>query len=405
MTDRKKPEILSPAGNPEKFRFAIDYGADAVYCALERFGMRRAADNFTKETLASAIDYAHARGRKVYLTVNVMPHEGEFDQLPRFIAEADELKPDAYIVSDPGVMDCIKANAKDPELHLSTQASTVNAAACRFWHRQGVKRIVLARELSLAEIKSIRKSIPEDLELEAFVHGAMCVSYSGRCLLSNYFAGRDANGGACAQPCRWKYYVHEEKRPEDVISAEQDEYGTYLFSSKDLCMVEHIGALAEAGLDSLKIEGRVKSAYYTAAVTNAYRMALDDYYAGKPFNPAYRAEVESVSHREYATGYFYGNPHENANIVSNNIYLKDRAFLAVVKDYDEKTGLALCEQFNKMQVGDKANLLSPGTTGRDITVEELFDKNGQPISDTKHPRMEFYLKIENAKAGDLIRGI
>lgn len=405
MTDRKKPEILSPAGNPEKFRFAIDYGADAVYCALERFGMRRAADNFTKETLASAIDYAHARGRKVYLTVNVMPHEGEFNQLPRFIAEADELKPDAYIVSDPGVMDCIKANAKDPELHLSTQASTVNAAACRFWHRQGVKRIVLARELSLAEIKAIRKSIPEDLELEAFVHGAMCVSYSGRCLLSNYFAGRDANGGACAQPCRWKYYVHEEKRPEDVISAEQDEYGTYLFSSKDLCMVEHIGALAEAGLDSLKIEGRVKSAYYTAAVTNAYRMALDDYYAGKPFNPAYRAEVESVSHREYATGYFYGNPHENANIVGNNIYLKDRAFLAVVKDYDEKTGLALCEQFNKMQVGDKANLLSPGTTGRDITVEALFDKNGQPISDTKHPRMEFYLKIENAKAGDLIRGI
>ena len=405
MTERKKPEILSPAGNPEKFRFAIDYGAYAVYCALERFGMRRAADNFTKETLASAIDYAHARGRKVYLTVNVMPHEGEFDQLPRFIAEADELKPDAYIVSDPGVMDCIKANAKDPELHLSTQASTVNAAACRFWHRQGVKRIVLARELSLAEIKAIRKSIPEDLELEAFVHGAMCVSYSGRCLLSNYFAGRDANGGACAQPCRWKYYVHEEKRPEDVISAEQDEYGTYLFSSKDLCMVEHIGALAEAGLDSLKIEGRVKSAYYTAAVTNAYRMALDDYYAGKPFNPAYRAEVESVSHREYATGYFYGNPHENANIVGNNIYLKDRAFLAVVKDYDEKTGLALCEQFNKMQVGDKANLLSPGTTGRDITVEALFDKNGQPISDTKHPRMEFYLKIENAKAGDLIRGI
>lgn len=405
MTDRKKPEILSPAGNPEKFRFAIDYGADAVYCALERFGMRRAADNFTKETLASAIDYAHARGRKVYLTVNVMPHEGEFDQLPRFIAEADELKPDAYIVSDPGVMDCIKANAKNPELHLSTQASTVNAAACRFWYRQGVKRIVLARELSLAEIKVIRGSIPEDLELEAFVHGAMCVSYSGRCLLSNYFAGRDANGGACAQPCRWKYYVHEEKRPEDVISAEQDEYGTYLFSSKDLCMVEHIGALAEAGLDSLKIEGRVKSAYYTAAVTNAYRMALDDYYAGKPFNPAYRAEVESVSHREYATGYFYGNPHENANIVGNNIYLKDRAFLAVVKDYDETTGLALCEQFNKMQIGDKANLLSPGTTGRDITVEALFDKNGQPISDTKHPRMEFYLKIENAKAGDLIRGI
>lgn len=405
MNNRKKPEILSPAGNPEKLRFAVDYGADAVYCALERFGMRRAADNFTKESLASAIAYAHEKGKKVYLTVNVMPHEGEFGDLPHFIAEADELKPDAYIVSDPGVMDCIKANAKDPELHLSTQASTVNAAACRFWHRQGVKRIVLARELSLAEIKAIRKNIPEELELEAFVHGAMCVSYSGRCLLSNYFAGRDANGGACAQPCRWKYYVHEEKRPEDVISAEQDAYGTYLFSSKDLCMIDHIGELAEAGLDSLKIEGRVKSAYYTAAVTNAYRMALDDYYDGKPFNPAYMAEVESVSHREYATGYFYGNPHENANIVGNNVYLKDRAFLAVVKDYNPETGLALCEQFNKMQIGDKANLLSPGTIGRDITVTELFDKDGNPIGDTKHPRMPFYLRVENAKAGDLIRGL
>ena len=405
MIDRRKPEILSPAGNPDKFRFAVDYGADAVYCALERFGMRRAADNFTKESLATAIDYAHSKGRKVYLTVNVMPHEGEFGDLPRFIAEADELKPDAYIVSDPGVMDCVKANAKDPELHLSTQASTVNAAACRFWHRLGVKRIVLARELSLAEIKAIRQNIPEELELEAFVHGAMCVSYSGRCLLSNYFAGRDANGGACAQPCRWKYYVHEEKRPEDVISAEQDEYGTYLFSSKDLCMIDHIGDLVEAGLDSLKIEGRVKSAYYTAAVTNAYRMALDDYYEGKPFNPAYMAEVESVSHREYATGYFYGNPHENANIVGNNLYLKDRAFLAVVKDYNPETGLALCEQFNKMQIGDKVNLLSPGTTGRDITVAELFDKDENPISDTKHPRMPFYLRVENAKAGDLIRGL
>ena len=405
MNNRKKPEILSPAGNPEKLRFAVDYGADAVYCALERFGMRRAADNFTKESLASAIAYAHEKGKKVYLTVNVMPHEGEFGDLPRFIAEADELKPDAYIVSDPGVMDCIKANAKDPELHLSTQTSTVNAAACRFWHRQGVKRIVLARELSLAEIKAIRKNIPEELELEAFIHGAMCVSYSGRCLLSNYFAGRDANGGACAQPCRWKYYVHEEKRPEDVISAEQDAYGTYLFSSKDLCMIDHIGELAEAGLDSLKIEGRVKSAYYTAAVTNAYRMALDDYYDGKPFNPAYMAEVESVSHREYATGYFYGNPHENANIVGNNVYLKDRAFLAVVKDYNPETGLALCEQFNKMQIGDKANLLSPGTTGRDITVTELFDKDGNPIGDTKHPRMPFYLRVEDAKAGDLIRGL
>jgi len=404
MLTTKKPEILSPAGNPEKLRFAIDYGADAVYCALDRFGMRRAADNFTPESLAEAIDYAHARGRKVYLTVNVMPHEYDLDDLPRFIQVADELRPDAYIVSDPGVMDLLKQYAKDPEIHLSTQMSTVNSAACKFWYRQGVKRIVLARELSLEEIKRIRASIPDDLELEAFVHGAMCVSYSGRCLLSNYFAGRDANGGACAQPCRWKYFVHEEKRPDDVISAEQDEYGTYLFSSRDLCMVDHIGDLVDAGIDSFKIEGRVKSAYYTAAVTNAYRMALDDYFAGKPFDPAYKNEVESVSHREYATGYFYSNPHEHANIVSENLYLKDRAFLAVVKEFDPVTKLARCEQFNKMAVGDTANLLSPGTVGRDVAVAELFDAQGEPIADTKHPRMEFLMRVDCAKAGDILRG-
>ena len=405
MSTFQKPEILSPAGNPQKLRFAIDYGADAVYCALDRFGMRKAADNFTPETLANAIAYAHARGRKVYLTVNVMPHEYDLGDLPRFIEIADSLHPDAYIVSDPGVMDLLKSHAQNPEIHLSTQASTVNSAACKFWYRQGVKRIVLARELSLREIRQIRASIPDDLELEAFVHGAMCVSYSGRCLLSNYFAGRDANGGACAQPCRWKYFVHEEKRPEDVISAEQDEYGTYLFSSRDLCMIEHVGDLIDAGINSFKIEGRVKSAYYTAAVTNAYRMALDGYLAGKPFDPAYKNEVESVSHREYATGYFYSDPHENANVVSDNIYLKDRAFLAVVKDFDPDTRLARCEQFNKMSVGETANLLSPGTVGRNVTVTELFDAHGEPITDTKHPRMEFFMRIDRAQAGDILRGV
>lgn len=402
---KQKPELLSPAGNPEKLRFAVDYGADAVYCALNRFGMRRAADNFSTEELADAISYAHARGKKVYLTVNVMPHERDLSDLPRFIEQADELHPDAYIFSDPGMLELLKKHAKNPELHLSTQASTVNSAACNFWYRQGVKRIVLARELTLAEISSIRKAIPDDLELEAFVHGAMCVSYSGRCLLSNYFAGRDANSGGCAQPCRWKYFVHEEKRPDDVITAEQDENGTYLFSSRDTCMVEHVKELVEAGIDSFKIEGRVKSAYYTAAVTNAYRMAIDDFFAGVPVNPAYRAETESVSHREYFTGYYFDSPHEHANIVSDNLYLKDRAFLAVVKEFDETTGLARCEQFNKMQIGDKANLLSPGTTGRDIAIRELFDSNMQPISDTKHPRMEFYLRMDHAKAGDLIRGL
>ncbi len=405
MNKQRVPEILSPAGSLEKLHFAVDYGADAVYLALEKFGMRRAAGNFTVEQLRQGIAYAHGRGRKVYLTVNVMPHETDLAFLPDFLRQAGELAPDAFIVSDPGVLDLIRTYVENPTLHLSTQASTVNSAACRFWYRQGVKRIVLARELTLAEIRMIRAEVPEDLELEAFVHGAMCVSYSGRCLLSNYFAGRDANGGACAQPCRWKYELHEVKRPWDVITAEQEESGTYLFSSKDLCMIEHLSELCEAGLDSFKIEGRVKSAYYTAAVTNAYRMALDACLAGRPFDRAFLAEVESVSHREYGTGYFFQPPSENANIVSDNLYLKDRAFLCVVDSFDEETKLAKCTQYNKMQIGDSANLLSPQTTGRPITVEELFDLDGNPIPDTRHPRMQFLLRIDHAKPGDILRGI
>lgn len=399
------PELLSPAGSLEKLRFAVHYGADAVYCALERFGMRRASENFTPETLREGIAFARERGRKVYLTVNVMPHEGELEELRTTLREISDTPPDAFIVSDPGVIDILRECIPEAVLHLSTQASTVNSAACRFWYRQGIKRIVLARELSLAEIKRIRDGIPDDLELEVFVHGAMCVSYSGRCLLSNYFAGRDANGGNCAQPCRWKYFLHEDKRPNDLLSAEQDETGTYLFSSRDLCMIEHLGELIDAGVDSFKIEGRVKSAYYTAAITNAYRIALDDVLAGKPFDPALRAETESVSHREYGTGFFYSSPSEGANLVSDNLYLKDRAFLAIVEDYDPETGLARCTQYNKMLVGDKANLLSPGTTGREITIGELFDEQGEPIGDTRHPRMPFFLRIDCAKPGDLIRGI
>ena len=402
---REKPEILSPAGNPEKLRFAVDYGADAVYLGMKKYGMRSASENFSPEELAEGIAYAHARGAKVYVTTNVMPRQGDLEELPAFFRSFDGIVPDAFIVSDPGVMDLLRQTIPDAVIHLSTQTSTVNAATCRFWYRQGIRRIVLARELSLAEIKAIRKEIPDDLELETFVHGAMCVSYSGRCLLSNYYTNRNANEGKCAQPCRWKYYVKEEKRGDDILTAEQTEEGTYLFSSKDLRMVDHLAELVEAGISCFKIEGRVKSAYYTAAVTNAYRMALNDVCAGKPFNPALLAETESVSHREYGTGYFFSSPLEDANIVSDNLYLKDRAFLAVVRGYDPETGLARCEQFNKMLPGDRANLLSPGTTGRDFTVGELFDAEMQPIPDTRHPRMTFYLRIENAKPGDLIRGV
>lgn len=400
----RKPEILSPAGNIEKLRFAVDYGADAVYLGMKKFGMRSAPENFSPEELVSGLDYARKRGAKVYVTTNVMPRQADLAELPEFFGVLNEIKPDAFIVSDPGVMDLLKQYVQDPVIHLSTQTSTVNAAACRFWYKQGVKRIVLARELSLAEIKAIKADIPDELELEAFVHGAMCVSYSGRCLLSNYYTDRNANEGKCAQPCRWKYYLKEEKRGDDILTAEQDEEGTYVFSSKDLRMVDHIGELVEAGLSCFKIEGRVKSAYYTAAVTNAYRMALDDYFAGKPFDPALLAETESVSHREYGTGYFFSSPATDANIVKDNLYLKDRAFLGVVKEYDPKTKLALCEQYNKMCLGDMANLLSPKTTGKDFTVTELFDAEMQPIPDTRHPRMAFYLRIDGAKPGDLIRG-
>lgn len=401
----RKPEILSPAGNPEKLRFAVDYGADAVYLGMKKYGMRSASENFSPEELAQGIAYAHARGAKVYVTANVMPRQSDVAELPAFFDSIRETLPDAFIVSDPGIMDLLRQSFPDAPIHLSTQTSTVNAATCRFWYRQGVRRIVLARELSLAEIRSIRSEIPDDLELETFVHGAMCVSYSGRCLLSNYYTGRNANEGKCAQPCRWKYYVKEEKRGEDILTAEQTEEGTFLFSSKDLRMVDHLAELVEAGISCFKIEGRVKSAYYTAAVTNAYRMALDDVLAGRPFNPALLAETESVSHREYGTGYFFASPMEQANIVSDNLYLKDRAFLAVVRRYDPETKLAECEQYNKMLLGDRANLLSPGTTGRDITIGELFDAEMQPIEDTRHPRMTFFLRIDGAKPGDLIRGL
>ena len=401
---RPKPEILSPAGNPEKLRFAVDYGADAVYCALRKFGMRGASENFTPDELVSSVEYAHSKGVRVYLTMNTMPRDDEFSLLPDFIRAAEAARTDAYIVSDPGVMDYLHRYASNPEIHLSTQTSTVNSATCLFWHRLGIKRIVLARELSLSEIRAIREQVPDTLELEAFIHGAMCVSYSGRCLLSNYFAGRNANGGCCAQPCRWKYFIHEEKRPEDILTAEQTEEGTYLFSSRDLCMIEHVPALCEAGLNALKIEGRVKSAYYTAAVTNAYRMATDAWADGRPFDPAWKAETESVSHREYGTGYFFHSPSESAQIVSDNLYLKDRAFLAVVHSFDAERHLAFCEQYNKMSVGETVNLLSPGTTGRDLVVDGLLNEDMEPIPDTRHPRMRFFMPVDCAKPGDIIRG-
>lgn len=400
----ERPEILSPAGNPEKLRFAVDYGADAVYCALKKFGMRASSDNFDPDEFADGVRYAHSKGAKVYLTLNTMPPDSRLKELPAVLDSISSSLPDAFIVSDPGVMTVLRENVKDAVIHLSTQASTVNSEGCKFWYRNGVSRIVLARELSLADIRDIRKNIPDELELEAFVHGAMCISYSGRCLLSNYFTGRNANEGRCAQPCRWHYFFTEEKRPGDHLSTEQHDEGTYIFSSRDTCMIEHIDDLAECGISSFKIEGRMKSAYYTACVTNAYKKALNDYYASKPFDTSLLDEVEGVSHREYHTGFYYDNLCDTPNTVKEPGYLCEKPFYCYVMDYDEKTKTAKCFQKNKMFAHSDYQLLSPGTCGRDIRIEEIYDEEMQEIDSTPHPKSVFYIKLEGAKPGDIIRG-
>jgi len=400
---RTKPELLSPAGNLEKLKFAVDYGADAVYCALKEYGMRAASDNFTPDELREALAYCRKRGRKLYLALNTMPSELKIRSLPALLESIADCVPDAFIVSDPGVMSVLRSVFPGAVIHLSTQASTVNAEGCRFWCNNGVKRIVLARELTLKDIKAIRALAPKELELEAFVHGAMCISYSGRCLLSNHFTGRNANEGMCAQPCRWKYYLREEKRPDEVITAEQYSEGTYVFSSKDLCMLEHIGDLCDSGLDSFKIEGRMKSAYYAACVTNAYRCAIDCYFDGKPFDNALMREVEGVSHREYYTGFYYDDPSENPVTVSAPGYICEKPFYCTVSEYDSEMSLALCAQKNKMYSFSKAELLSPGKTGRVIEIGQIFDENMEPIESTPHPKQKFFIKIEGAKPGDIIR--
>lgn len=395
MTERV--ELLSPAGNLEKLRFAVDYGADAVYCAPERFGMRAAAGNFTSEALAEGADYAHRRGAKLYVTLNTMPRDSEMARSPSCVAALRDAGADASSWPDAG------RGGGRPQRLPAGGAASVHAGVGRqrgrrrFWYRQGFRRIVLARELTLEEIYFIRRNTPDELELEVFVHGAMCVAYSGRCLLSSYYTSRSANEGRCTQPCRWKYRVAEEKRPEDILRAEQDENGSYLFSSRDLCMIEHLGELADAGADAFKIEGRMKSAYYAAAVTNAYRLAYENARAGRPFNPLHRREVESVSHREYGTGFYYEPPSQNANICRTNEYIRDRAFLCTVTGYDERTRLARCVQRNKLCRGDRAQLLTPGAVGRDIATDELFDETGAPIEATPHPGQVFYLRCPGAK--------
>ena len=406
----KRPEILSPAGNLEKMKAAILYGADAVYLAGKLFGMRAAADNFSVEELYEAVEYAHARGVKVYLTLNTMPRENEYPILRNYLLELAPIGIDAMIIGDIGVMALVREVLPEMEIHVSTQANSVSSAACLAWMALGAKRVVLARELKLDEIKAIRAAIPEALEIECFVHGSMCVSWSGRCLLSGHMVGRDANRGMCAQPCRWNYTIRgyeieEEKRPGYAMPVEEINGETFIMSSKDTCTIEHIPELIEAGINSFKIEGRMKSAYYTAVVTNVYRMAIDKYFLGSfEYDPAWYRELLSVSHREYATGYYFNDPHEEANTAENTGYIREKAYLGVVLEYNSDTGEAFMGQRNKMTINDKIEVITPGRIGRSVEVLALYDENRNPIEATSHPYMKFYMKVsEPLKSGDIIR--
>lgn len=412
-SDRPAPELLSPAGNFEKMEAAIRYGANAVYLAGHAFGMRSAADNFSDEELAAAIAYAHKRGVRVYVTVNTAPRDAEYPALAAYLRRLGELAPDALIVADIGVFSLCRELIPEMELHVSTQANSVSAADVRAWGRLGAKRVVLSRELTLEEIRAIRAAVPQGTELECFIHGSMCISYSGRCLLSNYLCGRDANHGACAQPCRWEYKIRptsyeliERERPDMPIPIEETTGETFIMSSRDLSMIAHVPELIDAGIASFKIEGRMKSAYYTAVVTNAYRMAIDAALRGETQpDPLWLRELESVSHREYDTGYFFADSRKEALTCRESGYIREKAYLATVLSYDPATGEAKCVQRNKVSVGDPMELLTPGKGGQPLFCTALFDEEHQPIPSTPHPAMIFYLPVPfPVQPGDILRG-
>ena len=382
-------ELLAPAGDMERLRMSLAYGADAVYLAGTDFGMRSFAGNFTPEELKQAVALCHSRGVAVHVTCNTMPRNGEIARMPEWLEYLQELGVDAAILADVGVLSLLKKHAPKLKAHISTQASVSNYQAAAAWYELGASRVILARELSLDEIREIRAKTPRELEIEAFVHGAMCVSYSGRCLLSNYMTGRDANRGACAQPCRYQYALVEEKRPGEYFPIGEDAGGAYIMNSKDMCMIDHIPELIDAGLDSLKIEGRAKSAYYAAVVTGAYRHAIDAALDGRPLDPVWRDEVEKVSHRPYSTGFYFGEPGQHT---SHSRYVRDWQIMAVVTSC-APDGTALCELRNKLSAGDELELVGPGLKPVPVTVEGLTDGDGLPIPEARKPQMPFYFRL------------
>ena len=386
---RKKPELLAPAGDMERLRLAVLYGADAVYLAGTSFGMRSFAGNFTDEELPVAVEYAHSHGVRVHATVNTMPRCDEIVHLPAHLARLNAAGVDALIMADLGVFQMVAKYAPNCERHVSTQVSIANDACATAWYELGAKRVVLARELTLEEIRTIRANTPKELELETFAHGAMCVSYSGRCLLSNYMTGRDSNRGACAQPCRYQYALMEEKRPGEYFPVFEDEKGTYIMNSRDMCMIDHLDDLMDAGVDCIKLEGRAKSAYYAAIVTGAYRHVLDDVAAGRPVDPVWRDEVEHVSHRHYSTGFYYGEP---GQYTESARYLREWQVIAMVTACDEQ-GNATLSLRNKFAAGDTVELVGPDTKPFAFTVPMMEDPEGNPLAEPRTPQMEFRMKL------------
>ena len=393
----RKTELLIPASNLEVLKTAVMFGADAVYIGGEAFGLRAKAKNFTLDDMREGIAFAHERGVKVYVTANILAHNYDLEGARKYFGELKEIKPDALIISDPGMFTLAKEVCPEIDIHISTQANNTNYLTYDFWYKMGATRVVSARELSLVEIKQIREHIPEDMEIESFIHGAMCISYSGRCLLSNYFTGRDANHGACTHPCRWKYAVVEESRPGEYLPVYENERGTYIFNSKDLCMIEHIPEIIDAGIDSLKIEGRMKTALYVATVARTYRKALDDYMESEEKYREnmdwYKAEIGKCTYRQFTTGFYFGKPDENTQIYNSNTYINEYIYLGICGEIDER-GLVRIEQRNKFCVGDVIEIMKPNGDNVLTRVLAMYNEEGEAMESCPHPKQVVYLQLD-----------
>ena len=405
----KKPELLIPASSLEVLKTAVLFGADAVYIGGEAFGLRAKAKNFSKEEMKQGIEFAHTHGVRVHVTANILAHNYDLDGARNYFEELTELTPDALIIADPGMFTLAREICPEIDIHVSTQANNTNFMTYRFWHKLGAKRVVSARELSLAEIKQIRENIPEDMEIESFIHGAMCISYSGRCLLSSFLTGRDANKGACTHPCRWKYALMEEKRPGEYYPVFENERGTYIFNSKDLCMIEHIPEMIDAGIDSFKIEGRMKTALYVATVARTYRKAIDDYLESEEKYRAnmdwYKAEISKCTYRQFTTGFYFGKPDENTQIYDSNTYVNEYIYLGIIDDIKNDTGcFAKIEQRNKFCVGDEIEIMKPDGRNVPVTVLSLTTEKGEKVESAPHPQQVLWVELsKEAQQYDLLR--